>query len=211
MRLFRGLIGAVVGNEITMHSPSKLEFARRFGACIPILAVSVAALTGCSAFANQAASESATADASKTPVTSPRTDATTSPNPIPVSDQIPPVGDVSLELDDRGDLGTIIVDGSGRSVYAFTTDPLNDPTCYDVCADTWLPLLVKGNPAGGIGIDTAAAGTTPRRDGGDQATYKGHPLYRYAGDKTDKDYAGQGLDLFGGEWHALTKDGQPLA
>ncbi len=189
-----------------MNSPSR----RRFGAGMPVLALGVAALTACSAFANQAGSDSAT-DASTSPVTAPRTEATATPDPIPFSDRIPPIGDVWLELDDRGDLGTIIVDGSGRTVYAFTADPLNTPTCYDRCADTWLPLLAKGTPAGGIGIDTAAAGTAPRRDGSNQATYKGHPLYWYAGDKTDRDFGGQGLDLFGGEWHVLTKDGQPLA
>lgn len=194
-----------------MHPANKLVFARRFGACIPIATLSVAALAGCSAFANQAATSSLTADASKAPATSPRTEATASPNPVPSTDQIPPVGDVSLELDDRGDLGTIIVDGSGRTVYAFTTDPLNDPTCYDTCADTWLPVLAKGDPAGGVGIDASAAGVAPRRDGAKQATYKGHPLYHYAGDKDDRDAGGQGLDLFGGEWHVLTKDGQPLA
>ena len=74
-----------------------------------------------------------------------------------------------------------------------------------------LPMLAKGNPAGGIGIDAGSAGTTPRRDGAKQVTYKGQPLYHYAGDQTDRDAGGQGLDLFGGEWHVLTKDGQPLA
>jgi predicted lipoprotein with Yx(FWY)xxD motif len=189
-----------------MQSPSR----RRFGACASILAVGVATLTGCSAFANKAATESST-EATKPSVIAPRTEATGTPTPIPSTDEIPPIGDVSLATDDRGDLGEIIVDGSGRTVYVFTTDPLNDPTCYDTCADTWLPLLAKGNPAGGVGIDTAAGGITPRRDGGNQVTYKGHPLYRYAGDKTDKDSGGQGLDLFGGEWHVLTKEGQPLA
>ena len=129
----------------------------------------------------------------KSEVTSPRTDALTTPNPIPSTNEIPSIGDVSLEMDDRGDLGEILVDGSGRAVYAFTTDPLNDPTCYDVCADTWLPMLAKGNPAGGVGIDAAAAATTPRRDGANQVTYKGHPLYHYAGDKSDKDAEGAGL------------------
>jgi predicted lipoprotein with Yx(FWY)xxD motif len=192
------LTGDVGGNEFTMHPLS---------VWIPI--VSVAALTGCSAFANQSASEST--EATQAPVTAPRTEATATPNPIPVSDQIPPIGDVSLETDDRGDLGEILTDGTGRAVYAFTTDPLNDPTCYDVCADTWLPVLAKGSPAGGVGIDVASAGIIPRRDGGNQVTYKGHPLYHFAGDKDDKDAGGQGLDLFGGEWHVLTKDGQPLA
>jgi predicted lipoprotein with Yx(FWY)xxD motif len=194
-----------------MHPPRTRIFARRFGAGIPILTVIIAASTACSAFANQAASSSSTADETASTVASPRTDATGTPNPIPSTDQIPPTGDVSLKTDDRGDVGMIIVDSSGRTVYAFTADPLNEPTCYDICADTWLPLLAEGNPAGGIGIDASAAGTAPRRDGGNQVTYKGHPLYHYAGDKGDKDVGGQGLDLFGGEWHVLTKDGQPLA
>jgi predicted lipoprotein with Yx(FWY)xxD motif len=41
-------------------------------------------------------------------------------------------------------------------------------------------------------------------------TYKGFPLYQYAVDKVDRDANGLGLDMFGGEWHVLTKDGQPL-
>ncbi len=90
-----------------------------------------------------------------------------------------PIGDVSLAR------------------YAFSTDSLNDPTCYDVCAATWLPLLSEGKPTGGIG--------------GNQVTYKGIPLYLYAGDKIYGDANGLGLDIFGGEWHVLTKDGRPLA
>jgi predicted lipoprotein with Yx(FWY)xxD motif len=192
------LIGAAVGNANTMHP-------------LPLVMVSVAALTACSAFANQAATESSTADETPSTVASPRTEATATPTPIPSTDRIPPIGDVALEIDDRGDLGQIIVDGSGRAVYAFTRDPMNEPTCYGACADTWLPLLGKGAPTGGIGIEVAAAGITPRRGGGDQVTYQGHPLYHYAGDKGDQGANGQGLDLFGGEWHVLAKDGQPLA
>lgn len=65
-------------------------------------------------------------------------------------------------------------------MYAYSKDPANETTCYDTCADTWLPLLAK------------------RRDGGNQVTYKGIPLYQYAGDKVDRDANGQGLDMFGG-------------
>ncbi len=194
-----------------MHPPSSSIRARQVSACTAIVAVSTAALTACAAFANQEASNSSTVGTTKSSVESPRTDALTSPNPVPSATEIPPIGDVSLEMDDRGDLGEILVDGAGRTVYAFTRDPANDPTCYDACAETWMPLLAKGDPAGGIGIDVSAARITPRRDGGNQVTYKGHPLYHYAGDKDDRDADGQGLDLFGGEWHVLTKDGQPLA
>lgn len=76
-----------------------------------------------------------------------------------------------------------------------------------------MPLLSDSDPAGGIGIDAAAAKTTARRDGGSQVTYRGGiPLYRYAGgDTLDIDANGQGLDMFGGEWRVLTKAGRPLA
>lgn len=95
-----------------------------------------------------------------------------------------PVGPVSFALKEKGDLGTILVDVTGYTVYAFDREPDDQP---------------------------ASARTVARRDGAQQATYKGHPLYLYAGDRNDKDANGQGLNLFGGEWHVLTKDGQPLA
>jgi predicted lipoprotein with Yx(FWY)xxD motif len=176
-----------------------------------IAVVGVGALTSCAAFENKEANSTAT-PSTETSVSSPRTKASTpAPNPPPSTNKIPPVGDVSLEIDDRGDLGEIIVDGTGRTLYAFSMDRPNQPTCYDACADSWQPVLGKGDPASGIGIDVAAAGTVPRRDGGNQVTYKGIPLYHYAGDKVDRDANGQGLDMFGGQWHVLTKDGQPLA
>jgi predicted lipoprotein with Yx(FWY)xxD motif len=209
------LTGIVAGNGTIMSPPRISGLACRgrgvVGASTSILLVSAVALTGCAAFANKAATSSSTAS-SETSVSAPRTDASTpAPNPPPSTTGKPPTGDISLSVDDRGDLGEIVVDGAGRTVYAFSKDPANDPTCYDACAETWLPLLAKGHPGSGIGIEVAAANTVPRRDGGDQVTYKGIPLYHYAGDKADKDANGQGLGMFGGEWHVLTKDGQPLA
>lgn len=172
------------------------------------VAVFATGLTGCAAIENDRTEQPEAT--TKSSVAAPRTDATTTPNPVPATDAKPSVGDVSLASDDRGDLGAILVDGTGRTVYAFSRDPDGQPTCYDACAATWLPVLATGDPAGGIGIDVAAARTVARRDGGQQVTYRGHPLYHYAGDATDRDANGQGLDLFGGEWHVLTKDGQVL-
>lgn len=176
-----------------------------------ILTVSVIALAGCSALENQEANSAATSG-TRAQVSAPRTEATApAPNPPPSIERILPIGDVSLAIDERGDLGEIIVDSTGRTLYAFSMDGGKGPTCYGECADTWLPLLADGDPAGGVGIDVAAASTVPRSGGRNQVTYRGHPLYRYAGDKTDRDAKGQGLDMFGGEWHVLSKDGRPLA
>ncbi|MGE2726124.1 COG4315 family predicted lipoprotein [Mycolicibacterium pulveris] len=176
-----------------------------------ILAVCALALTGCAAFTNKAATSSATS-ATQAPVAAPRTDAQTpAPVPPPSTTGVPPTREVSLAIDDRDDLGEIIVDSTGRALYAFSADHPNEPTCYDACADTWVPLLAGGDPAGTIGIDVASVESVPRRDGGEQVTYKQIPLYRYAGDNNDRVANGQGLDMFGGEWHVLTKNGQPLA
>ncbi|KUH85483.1 hypothetical protein AU186_22215 [Mycobacterium sp. GA-1999] len=191
--------------------PRILAAGCRSGACTLTLAFSVIALTGCSALDNQTANSSETSGV-QTAATALRTDATApAPYPPPSVERKLPIGDVSLAIDDRPGLGEIIVDSSGRTLYAFSADSANEPTCYGECADTWLPVLADSDPAGGIGISVAAARTVPRRDGGDQVTYKGIPLYRYAGDTTDRDAKGQGLDMFGGEWHVLTKNGEPLA
>ncbi|KUI48039.1 hypothetical protein AU198_04860 [Mycobacterium sp. GA-1199] len=183
-------------------------------ACASTLVFGVVALSGCAALENKETNSTSTAatTGTRTPLAAPRTEAKTpAPNPPPSIERKPPIGDVSLGIDDRGDLGEIIVDSTGRTLYVFSEDSPNEPTCYGECAYTWLPLLADADPAGGIGIDVAAAKIVPRRDEGEQVTYRGHPLYRYAGDQTDRDAHGQGLDMFGGEWHALTKFGEPLA
>lgn len=179
-------------------------------ACAAIVATGAVAISACSAIENGETSSSAGAT-TETSVAAPRTEPTApAPTPPPENNAILPTGDVSLGIDDRGDLNQILVDGSGRTLYAFSKDRPNEPTCYGECADTWLPVLDDGDPAGTIGIEVAAVQTVPRRDGGNQVTYKGIPLYRYAGDQVDRDAKGQGRDMFGGEWHVLTKDGVPL-
>ncbi|ULE34677.1 COG4315 family predicted lipoprotein [Mycobacterium sp. IDR2000157661] len=193
-----------------MATPNHPEVARplRRGALLTsLVALGIAALTGCAAFANDATTTSTTV----APTAPLKTDASSTPNPIPANDRILPIGEVALAVDDRERLGEIIVDASGRTLYVFSRDGRNDPTCYGACADTWLPVLAKNDPTGAIGINVAEAGTAERGDGSNQATYRGQPLYRYAGDKINTDAKGQGLDLFGGEWHVLTQDGVPLA
>jgi predicted lipoprotein with Yx(FWY)xxD motif len=186
-----------------------VQLLKATAAYLSVLAVGALALSGCAAGESKQ-TKSSTAATTDTSVV-PRTDAVTpAPNPPPTATALQPIGDASLEIHDRRDLGEILVDGSKRTLYAFSNDRPNDPTCYDSCALTYMPLFSKSDPAGGVGIDDASTGTVERRDGRKQATYKGIPLYLYAGDHIDSDANGQGLDLFGGEWSVLTKDGRPL-
>ena len=93
-------------------------------------------------------------------------------------------------------LGTILVDGAGKTLYYFDRDSAGAIACTGACATRWPPLLTSSSqaPAGVQGL-----GTAKRPDGGTQITYKDHPLYRYSGDPKPGDTNGDG---FAGVWHA---------
>jgi predicted lipoprotein with Yx(FWY)xxD motif len=97
---------------------------------------------------------------------------------------------------DAGDLGTILTDASGMTLYTYTRDTPGTSNCYDQCATAWPPATVDGAPAAPDGL-SGDLGVTTRRDGSQQLTYNGMPLYRYADDEDAEDTYGQGI---GGVW-----------
>src|SRR5262245_46950532 len=64
-------------------------------------------------------------------------------------------------------LGKIVVDGSGRTLYAFTKDTNGASTCLDACANAWPPALVTGDVAV-QGLDQSQFTTVDRPDGAKQ-------------------------------------------
>lgn len=107
-----------------------------------------------------------------------------------------------------GDLGTILVDSEGRTLYDFHKDQGTASSCYGACAGAWPPLLTEGDPQAQGAADRSMLGTTKRKDGTTQVTYAGHPLYTYAGDKNPGEANGNDIDQFGAEWYALQPNGQ---
>lgn len=107
-------------------------------------------------------------------------------------------------------LGKIVVDSRGRSLYLFEADRKGKSACYGACAKLWPPVLVVGKPKAGPGARAALLGIVKRKDGKAQATYRGHPLYRFFKDTKRGQVKGQGLDFFGGEWYVLTPAGVKL-
>lgn len=103
------------------------------------------------------------------------------------------------------DLGDILVDGEGRTLYLFDNDSGGSSTCTGDCASTWPPLA--GPAEAGEGADAALLGTTTRDDGREQVTYAGHPLYHFAGDSAPGDVAGQGR---GEVWWVVSPAGEAL-
>lgn len=106
------------------------------------------------------------------------------------------------------DLGTIVTDAEGLTLYMFGADQNGKSTCYDDCAATWPALTVDGEPAAGDGIDAAQLGTTERDDGTIQVTYAGLPLYYFASDAEPGDTNGQGI---GDIWYVVSPDGEAIS
>lgn len=105
------------------------------------------------------------------------------------------------------DLGTILVDSKGFTLYDFHKDKGGKSACYGACASTWPPLTTGGAPQAMSGAEAAKLGTTKRTDGTVQVTYAGHPLYTYTADTKPGEAKGQDIDSFGAEWYALQPSG----
>ena len=107
-------------------------------------------------------------------------------------------------------LGTILVDGSGRTLYLFEADKGTASSCFNACATYWPPLLTNGAPVAGAGVNAALLGTTKRTDGTVEVTYSGHPLYYVVTDHNPGDATGQGVDNFGAAWDVVGPDGKQI-
>jgi len=103
--------------------------------------------------------------------------------------------------------GRILVDSQGRSLYMFQRDTRGKSMCYGACASNWPPLIASAKLRAGSGAKASLLGTTKRKDGRRQVTYKGHPLYRFIQDTKPGQTNGEGLNFFGGEWNLVSPAG----
>jgi predicted lipoprotein with Yx(FWY)xxD motif len=110
----------------------------------------------------------------------------------------------------KTDLGTILVDSLGRTLYLFEADMNGKSACSGACATAWPPLTTTGAAVAVTGAAKKLVGTTKRSDGTTQATYNGWPLYLYEGDSATGQTNGEGLDQFGAEWYVLAPSGKKL-
>ncbi len=112
-----------------------------------------------------------------------------------------------------GDLGQVLVNSKGRTLYVFHKDKRSlysakSSACYGACAEKWPPLLTGGEPEAKPKASPTKLGTFKRKDGTLQVTYYGHPLYTYVGDRKPGEANGNDVKAFGGQWYALGPEGQ---
>jgi predicted lipoprotein with Yx(FWY)xxD motif len=105
------------------------------------------------------------------------------------------------------ELGDILVDDEGMTLYLFTEDGDGQSVCEDACATAWPPLIVAEPPVAGEGADGSLLDTIERSDGSTQVTYAGWPLYTWAQDQQPGDVTGQGVQ---GVWFVVSPEGEPI-
>jgi predicted lipoprotein with Yx(FWY)xxD motif len=106
-------------------------------------------------------------------------------------------------------LGTILVDGKGRTVYEFANDKHGESTCEQTCAADWPPVPAPAELSSALPGVTGALDTATRADGSQQLTVAGHPLYTFSGDSAAGQTNGQGITLNGGLWTVVLPSGAP--
>ena len=105
-------------------------------------------------------------------------------------------------------LGTVVVGGTGKTVYVFDKDTADSgkSACEDACLAKWPPVTTTSDAPKADGV-TGTVGMITRTDGSKQVTLNGFPLYYYATDATAGDVQGQGV---GGIWWAIGPNGDKI-
>jgi len=106
------------------------------------------------------------------------------------------------------ELGPVLVDSEGFTVYDFHKDKGTTSSCYGACAKGWPPLTTSGAPKAMSGAEASKLGTTERNDGTMQVTYAGHPLYTFVEDTKPGETKGNDVSAFGAQWYALKANGE---
>lgn len=95
---------------------------------------------------------------------------------------------------------TVLTTRGGLTLYSLSVERHGRFVCTGSCLLTWHPLVVRKGvkPTGPVSL-----GTVRRPDGRRQVTFKGRPLYSFAGDTKRGQANGEGFrDV--GTWHAAS-------
>jgi predicted lipoprotein with Yx(FWY)xxD motif len=106
----------------------------------------------------------------------------------------------------ESEVGQILTDADGRTVYYFANDTEGVSNCEGDCLANWPAVTVQDTPSGGDGVD-AEIGAITRSDGTVQLTVNGFPAYYFAADEAAGDTNGQGV---GDVWWVFGPDGEPI-
>src|SRR4051812_28428756 len=104
--------------------------------------------------------------------------------------------------------GTILVDGRGFTLYAFTKDGRGPSACFGDCAHAWPPFYATGRLRARGGARAKLLGSVLRGKKHHQVTYRGRPLYHYRGETQPGQILCQNVSEFGGDWLIVAPSGK---
>jgi predicted lipoprotein with Yx(FWY)xxD motif len=106
-------------------------------------------------------------------------------------------------------VGSVLVNGRGRTLYIFVPDADKKVTCVSSCAAIWPPLAIGAGqkPAVSGGVKASLVSSDPNPSGGQVVTYAGWPLYLYVADPKAGTDNGQGINSSGGLWYVIAPSG----
>ena len=116
---------------------------------------------------------------------------TKSYNPPSPASPLPPV--ITVQLITNANLGSILTDSAGKTLYFFSMDASGSSACTGGCLTVW-PVFYTTHLTLGTGLDTADFSTISRSDGTKQTAYKGWPLYYFQNDSKAGDVNGEAIE-----------------
>jgi predicted lipoprotein with Yx(FWY)xxD motif len=121
---------------------------------------------------------------------------------------VPQSGDdaATISVKELGDSGRVLVDSTGKALYAADEEADPSVVCTGGCINFWIPLTVDESPPTGTSLPTDL-GVVERSDGTKQVTFDGKRLYTFANDEPGE-VSGDGLsDAFDDQqftWHVVS-------
>jgi predicted lipoprotein with Yx(FWY)xxD motif len=109
----------------------------------------------------------------------------------------------------KTDFGKVLVDSSGKTLYAFAADSPGKSNCTGSCLQYW-PAANASGPVSHSSDVTAKLASITRSDGTTQLTVNGWPVYTYAADSGPGKATGQGENLSGGRWWVVAPSGTQI-
>jgi len=125
--------------------------------------------------------------------------ATSDAAPVAAQTSIPENDLISVSTTE---LGRVLADTNGMTLYTFANDEPSISNCVDRCVEIWPPLVAEEVPDVEEGV-LSQLSLIKRDDGLTQVALSEQPLYLYSEDVNPGDVTGQGV---GSVWFALSLD-----
>jgi predicted lipoprotein with Yx(FWY)xxD motif len=99
----------------------------------------------------------------------------------------------TVKIASKTGLGSYLVNEVGWTLYWYSKDSPGKSVCEGLCLEE-RPVFFRRSVTVSAGLKAEDFGTLTRRDGVNQTTFRGYPLYYWANDLAGGDTKGQGVN-----------------